>query len=157
MRSTSASSTMTTRIHPGEQPRQHPGKPRYGRPDPNRPCRKLGCGTLVAGGGWCPAHAKERNAKPWIRGLDRQSTAWKRLRAIKKANDPLCEICRAHDEITPATCCHHTSMDEADRLNYDLLLSVCDSCHRKAERMQDRGATYLRINRIGRGRGGSNP
>ena len=152
---------MNTRIHPGEQtPANIPatsGKPVYGRPPRNFPCRKLGCGTLVPEGGRCPVHAKERNAEPWIKGLDRQSTAWKRLRAIKKANDPLCEICRATSEITPATCSHHTSMDEADRLNYDLLLSVCDSCHRKAERMQDRGAQYLRINRIGRGRGGSNP
>ncbi len=69
-----------------------------------------------------------------------KSAHWKRLRAIKFTNNPLCEICLREGRTTPAEDIHHIRSfmqtdDEALRYelayDYDNLLSLCKQCHQK--------------------------
>jgi len=66
------------------------------------------------------------------------STRWRKLRTIKIANDPLCEVCLSKDIITAAEQVHHihrfsdsTTEDEKISLafDYDNLMSICSKCH----------------------------
>ena len=65
---------------------------------------------------------------------------WKKLRAAKIMDNPLCEICEREGRTTPAQHVHHIisfmdgfTADECDRLayDYDNLMSLCVECHRK--------------------------
>lgn len=68
-----------------------------------------------------------------------QSAEWKKLREAKLIANPLCEICLAKGEVTPAIDIHHidsfTKYDGTKKLsvafNYSNLLSVCKQCHQK--------------------------
>ena len=66
------------------------------------------------------------------------TTKWLQLRRAVLTAHPLCEICRQHDEITPATEVHHIRpVEEAfghaerRRRMYDPknLMAVCHDCH----------------------------
>ncbi len=68
------------------------------------------------------------------------SERWRRLRAWKFANDPLCELCREEGKITPAEDIHHiTSFMSSDdpvvryhlAYDYDNLMSLCKKCHQR--------------------------
>lgn len=70
-----------------------------------------------------------------------QDTRWKRLRAIKFAEAPLCEHCLREGRVTQTEEVHHivpfdvkASVDEQERLafDYDNLVSLCVPCHKKA-------------------------
>ena len=63
---------------------------------------------------------------------------WKRLRAWKIANNPLCEMCLLKGIVTPAEDVHHMtsfmSTDDPDRrhhlaFDYENLQSICKPCH----------------------------
>lgn len=71
-----------------------------------------------------------------------QTKRWGRLRAIKIANDPLCELCAQKEPsiIRPAEDVHHivsfmTTADPIKRkalaFDYDNLQSLCKECHQK--------------------------
>lgn len=66
-----------------------------------------------------------------------KSAAWRRCRALKLGQDPLCEHCKAADRITPATQVHHVK-ERRDRPDLAFTLSnlesLCISCHSKVSR-----------------------
>lgn len=68
------------------------------------------------------------------------SERWKRLRAWKFTNSPLCEICLQQDIVTPAEDIHHiiSFMSTDDPIqrkflayDYDNLQSLCKQCHQR--------------------------
>lgn len=77
------------------------------------------------------------------------SKEWRKLRAVKIANNPLCEDCLINDKTTPATEVHHIipiqrakSLKEIKKLAYDYhnLRSLCEKCHQKThDRLLSRG------------------
>jgi 5-methylcytosine-specific restriction protein A len=69
-----------------------------------------------------------------------QDRRWRRLRDLKKKNNPICERCENEKRTTPVDEVHHIvpfdwgrTPDEVERLayDYDNLLSVCTDCHDK--------------------------
>lgn len=69
-----------------------------------------------------------------------RSERWKRLRALKFANNPLCELCQKEGRTTPAEDIHHivsfmTATDTDTRYqlayDYDNLMSLCKQCHQR--------------------------
>ncbi|MEG1838463.1 MAG: HNH endonuclease signature motif containing protein [Bacteroidaceae bacterium] len=68
------------------------------------------------------------------------STRWRKLRAWKLANNPLCEMCEAKGIVRPAEDIHHitsfmSTYNEDQRkflaYDYDNLMSLCKRCHQK--------------------------
>jgi 5-methylcytosine-specific restriction protein A len=58
--------------------------------------------------------------------------AWKRIRLMKLNESPLCEECRKHDRLVPASVVHHAVELRADwsrSLDLENLASLCASCH----------------------------
>lgn len=73
------------------------------------------------------------------------SERWRRLRKIKFAADPLCEVCKKEGRITPAEDIHHirsfmtgATPDQRYALayDYDNLMSVCKKCHQRIHNEQ---------------------
>lgn len=103
-----------------------------------RPCSHPGCPALVTEGSRCPEHKKDQrrwenqNRKTFReRGY---STAWDRLKEIKKRRDPLCELClKEGGRVVPVEIVHHIIPVEegGPMLDMDNLMSVCRSCHGK--------------------------
>lgn len=62
------------------------------------------------------------------------SKSWKKLRALKLANNPICEHCLKEDKLTPAQMVDHiqpiTLTNTELFLEYDNLQSLCNNCHR---------------------------
>ena len=62
------------------------------------------------------------------------SSAWRKARRIKLAQQPLCEECLREGKITAATIVHHMIELKDDwnkRLDADNLESICQDCHNK--------------------------
>lgn len=108
---------------------------------PNLPlknCTKPGCSTLTAGGGRCPAHASkarqiydQQRATPDKRGYDFR---WQKVRRLKIAINPLCQMCMEDGRYVKADIVHHIQTIEEHpelRLSMDNLLSVCVQHHEK--------------------------
>lgn len=66
------------------------------------------------------------------------SERWRRLRAWKFTNSPLCEICLQNGIVTPSEDIHHivsfmSTEDQSQRVflayDYDNLQSLCKKCH----------------------------
>lgn len=80
------------------------------------------------------------------------SSAWKKARTMKMARDPLCEICSQKGKVVAATQVHHLlpiTKYPKDRLDLDLLCSLCDSCHAKVEAEERELEKTNEINRVG--------
>ena len=102
---------------------------------PLRPCPERGCPELVQAGR-CPLHSRTREQDrrlAWVTTFY-NSTAWKKLRALKRSLDPLCE----GDEGTP--CPAQREAETVDhvipittrpdlRLSIENLRSLCHPCH----------------------------
>ena len=59
-----------------------------------------------------------------------RSERWKRLRALKFANNPLCELCQQDGRLTPAEEVHHkVPLSEGGTHARDNLVALCKSCH----------------------------
>ena len=65
---------------------------------------------------------------------------WRAIRDWKMATDPLCEMCKQDEKVTPAEEVHHVvsfmSTDDPDKrynlaYDYDNLKSLCKGCHQK--------------------------
>ncbi len=104
---------------------------------PLKPCRNQ-CGQYTRET-YCTACCKRvggrdgKRASSSVRGYDRR---WRRLRAAKLRQSPLCELCLATGRTEPATVVHH--LDPVDDGNpvlcaLDRLESNCLSCHSKGE------------------------
>lgn len=68
------------------------------------------------------------------------TSRWRRLRALKLKDQPLCEVCLSHGVIRQADEVHHLDsfMDYVDRseqaekaYDYSNLQSICKQCHQK--------------------------
>jgi 5-methylcytosine-specific restriction protein A len=60
------------------------------------------------------------------------STEWKRLKAVKLMNNPLCEKCSEFSWTVPATEVHHIEdivKNPLKALDYNNLQSLCHECH----------------------------
>lgn len=89
-----------------------------------------------------PKGKKKRNkTKSRIERYEIYNTQrWKKLRALKFANNPLCELCQKEGRTTPAEDIHHivsfmTATDPGTRYqlayDYDNLMSLCKQCHQR--------------------------
>ena len=60
-----------------------------------------------------------------------QSTAWRKLRAIKLDEGPMCEECARAGRLTPAQMVDHivTINKGGDALDKNNLQSLCNACH----------------------------
>jgi hypothetical protein len=69
---------------------------------PLKQCTSPGCRALVRGAARCPLHTKRTENRPSStqRGYDRN---WAKVRAIKLANDPLCQDCLEQGRTTAAS------------------------------------------------------
>lgn len=87
-----------------------------------------------------PKKTAKKNNTPYAteRRKIYNSTRWKRLRAWKFANNPLCEKCLEKNVVTPAEDIHHKisfmSTDDPEQriflaYDYDNLMSLCKPCH----------------------------
>lgn len=113
-------------------------------------CNKAGCKALIpVGTAYCDKHTNSasryydriRMHRQLTRNyrLFYQSQAWRDLRALKLAENPLCEECMKHDTYTIATDVHHVKdvfTYPKDKLKLENLKSLCKSCH---ERIHKKG------------------
>lgn len=74
------------------------------------------------------------------RKLIYRTERWKKLRALKLAETPLCELCQQEGRVTPAIDVHHAvsfmqASGPAERyqlaFDYNNLMSLCKQCHQK--------------------------
>ena len=75
------------------------------------------------------ARTADRRASAAARGYDRH---WARARTAHLTEHPLCEDCRQHGRLAPATQVHHlVRVTERPDLMYtpDNMLSLCERCH----------------------------
>ena len=108
---------------------------------PKRPCAAPRCPALVeAGERYCPEHKRENNRRVKRSREDKKeqrfydSAAWKRFRAMKLAEQPLCERHLAKGETVVATTVHHQEEIREGGAwlpSFDEVESLCRSCHSK--------------------------
>ncbi|MHB8276487.1 MAG: HNH endonuclease signature motif containing protein [Candidatus Humimicrobiaceae bacterium] len=69
------------------------------------------------------------------------NTTWRRLRRIKLSNDPLCELCLSKDIVVQASQVDHiipVAIQPELRLSLDNLQSLCETCHSKKTREENK-------------------
>lgn len=57
---------------------------------------------------------------------------WRKLRALKLMDNPLCEMCEAEGKVIPALDVHHITpiLEDIDKaFDYYNLMSLCRKCH----------------------------
>jgi len=101
---------------------------------PKRPCAATGCRALVAGGGYCPAHKRQKMAGyDQGRGTSAQrgyGYHWQQLRAYVLAREPLCRDCWKRGRVVPATDVDHIIPRVKGGSDDDSNLQpLCHSCH----------------------------
>ncbi|MEN8822303.1 MAG: HNH endonuclease [Abyssibacter sp.] len=86
-----------------------------------RPCTHPGCGVLVAEGGLCDQHRKQRqrevDARRETASRRLYTSAWRKARAGFLARHPLCECdeCKQLDRVLPANVVDHIVPHRGDR------------------------------------------
>ncbi len=110
-------------------------------------CKEYGCAEIAGlGASYCDKHSKEHKThrhdqRRQVRLKLYTSSAWKRLRKAKLAQDPICEHCKRK----AANVVHHkirARLDAAAQLDIENLEALCDSCHNaesQREGQEDRG------------------
>jgi 5-methylcytosine-specific restriction protein A len=103
------------------------------------PCRQTGCSALLDKPGYCVQHkrmvykAQKRQASTDYTERNRfyQRKAWKNLRALHLAHEPLCRACRTLGRLTAAQVVDHiTPISQGGAaLDDNNLQSLCKSCH----------------------------
>ena len=117
---------------------------------PKHPCKTGHCRNLVGPGEvYCETClAKTNPVKQYrrkgasARGYDNE---WRKLSRAKKAANPICERCNQ----AVVTIVHHIvpiDRDPSKRLDWDNLLSVCDSCHQKLHKELEEQELKDRLN-----------
>ncbi len=114
-----------------------------------RVCPEGGCNELTRGGR-CDKHRRTDRQREYERTPERMADdrwyhrqVWKRLRAAKLNDDPLCVLCQEQGRTVVATEVDHI-IDRKERpdlaLDWDNLQGLCKSCHSgKTARTQRRG------------------
>lgn len=101
---------------------------------PKRPCSYPGCPELTAGR-YCDRHQKETDAHYNRYGRDpetkrRYGAGWQRIRKVKIAQNPLCEMCLKENRATPTEEVHHIlPLAKGGTHDMDNLMSLCTKCH----------------------------
>jgi 5-methylcytosine-specific restriction enzyme A len=105
---------------------------------PKKPCAEPLCPALVPSGTRrCPQHMTEYHrrknaARPAGLQSFYSSARWKALRAYKRRQDPLCELCKAQGRIKAAEQVDHIEplVERPDlAMVLENLRSLCMSCH----------------------------
>lgn len=102
---------------------------------PLKRCSKPGCRVVLRGASRCEKHQHEWNKQssknkagdPFYSGRK-----WRRLRAAKLMESPLCEECKRQGRVTAANEVHHVvpRLDAPDRAyEWSNLECLCKSCH----------------------------
>lgn len=101
---------------------------------PKRPCSHPNCPQLTEGR-FCAGHAKQE-AKRYERYQRDPATkkqynrTWKRIRDRYIAAHPLCEQCKQHGRLTPASEVHHiTPLSKGGDNDASNLMALCTPCH----------------------------
>lgn len=107
---------------------------------PRHPCNYSGCPEITATR-FCPKHEaldrkkyEEKRKTSVERGYNSQ---WQKLRAMKLAQDPLCEEHLRQNVDVAATMVHHIKPVETNpelRLVMENLMSLCNPCHEEKEK-----------------------
>ena len=94
------------------------------------PCPEPGCSALTHGGP-CPGHLLKRGRERGHSKARGYGADWQRLRAVKLAQDPICEMRRLCQGDGATEVHHQRSIADAPhlRLSYANLMSVCGPCH----------------------------
>jgi len=102
---------------------------------PKRPCTHPGCPELVDSGR-CEKHRVQQRLQSQSRRdnahLHLYSTEWKKIRARKLREDPLCAECEKQGRLVLATVCDHIVPHKGDLTlfyDYDNLQGLCTRCH----------------------------
>ena len=113
-------------------------------------CSHPGCGELVYDGSRCDVHRKQRHRESNQQRpeTDRRygSGRWKKLRAYKLRNDPLCESCKAKGHTLSAVLVDHIRpvRDGGPMWVLNNLQSLCRQCHavKTANDLKIRGGSH---------------
>lgn len=91
---------------------------------PGRPCAAPHCSAIVFNTSHCPTHETTRRRKDPEQVKFYNSTRWKKLRAIVRAQEPICRICK----VNPSTNVDHIDGDwqHNERENLRALCSTCE-------------------------------
>ena len=113
-----------------------------------RPCSSPGCPELVPRGeSYCPQHKKKahRDYKRTRTDTKEQAfytgTRWRKLRAYKLRQDPLCEICLKEGRTKAAELVHHKQeiKQDGEEMALDNLESLCVRCHNRTHKSKGEG------------------
>jgi 5-methylcytosine-specific restriction protein A len=97
----------------------------------------------LEGSSYCAEHQKiaQKRRKESDRQYDRKrgwqdhnysSVKWRRIRAYKLKQSPLCEMCLKQGKIVPAKIIHHIiPRKDGGTDDFDNLMSLCHYCHNK--------------------------
>jgi 5-methylcytosine-specific restriction protein A len=101
---------------------------------PKRPCSYPGCPELTDER-FCATHKKRTDAEYNKYGRDPEAKRlygklWRKVRAQKLADSPLCEVCLREGCTTPAEEVHHRiQLRKGGTHDPGNLMSLCVSCH----------------------------
>lgn len=79
------------------------------------------------------------------------SPAWRRLRSLKFANDPICEVCAKKGIVEPAVEVDHkvARVSRPDlELDYDNLQSICKQCHTAKTNREGRSSRKSKVKNL---------
>jgi 5-methylcytosine-specific restriction protein A len=117
---------------------------------PKRPCGRAGCPNLTDGY-YCHEHIKENARKYNRQSRDPDSNkhygrSWKKIRAAFLSANPVCEICKDAEKLTPATTVHHKRKITDGGTNEDKnLQALCHICHSRLH--AEDGSRWNRTNK----------
>jgi 5-methylcytosine-specific restriction protein A len=136
-------------------------------------CWKLGCNERATTGSYCTKHHQQREEETAARARIRaeewkqhkiatdpefkdrsgfyKTTAWKKLRKMKLAEEPLCRICGAAGRVVD-----HIQQISRGGLRYDMdnLQTLCSPCHDRKRVEETVAATGEKMERRLKGRRG---
>lgn len=108
------------------------------------PCSHPGCPSVTYSR-YCDQHKnirREEDREYKAKRIDLKEQAfyktfrWRKLRAWKLRQDPLCEMCKAKNQTAPAVLVHHNVAikESGDLMSVENLRSLCQACHNKIHR-----------------------
>ena len=108
---------------------------------PKKPCACHGCRELTATR-YCETHAKQeaKRYNKYDRNPEsnkRYGGTWKQIRAAFLSANPLCEMCRNEDRLTPATVAHHKiKLTDGGTNDWNNMKALCQECHSRLHAKQ---------------------
>lgn len=136
-------------------------------------CRKLGCNERASMGSYCATHHQQREEEMAVRARIRaeewkqhkiatdpefrdrsgfyKTTAWRKLRKMKLAEEPLCRTCGAAGRVVD-----HIQQISRGGMRYDMnnLQTLCSPCHDRKRVEETVAATREKMVRRSKNQGG---